>query len=80
MDYRAYYMAFYKMAEIHINTWGHSDTSGIKHIDYFISSKYYENEHSQKNYSEKLILMDSLCTCYVNPTEKYDLITFSSIK
>jgi predicted O-linked N-acetylglucosamine transferase (SPINDLY family) len=74
MDYRAYYMAFYKMANIHINTWGHSDTSGIKHIDYFISSKFYENEKSQENYSEKLILMDSLCTCYVNPTEKYDLI------
>ena len=43
----------------------------IKHIDYFISSKYYEDDKSQENYSEKLILMDSLCTCYVNPTEKY---------
>jgi predicted O-linked N-acetylglucosamine transferase (SPINDLY family) len=74
MDYRAYYMAFYKMANIHINTWGHSDTSGIEHIDYFLSSKYYEDKESQKNYTEKLILLDSLCTCYVNPTEKYNLI------
>jgi predicted O-linked N-acetylglucosamine transferase (SPINDLY family) len=69
MDPRAYYMAFNQLAKMEINTWGHSDTSGISRIDYFLSSTYYEDEQSMNNYSEKLILLDSLCTCYVNPSK-----------
>ena len=49
-----------RLAPIQITAWGHSITSGIDTIDYYISSKYYENEESQKFYSEKLILQDSL--------------------
>ena len=60
-------MANYRIAPIQINTWGHSITSGIKNIDYFISSKYYELEDlniAQQYYSEKLISLNSLCTNY----------------
>lgn len=68
MDYKPYLLSFARLAPIQINTWGHSETCGIDTIDYFISSKHYELEYdiSNKYYSEKLILTDSLCTCYPN--------------
>ncbi len=64
MDTFFYFMAFSRLAPIQINTWGHSETSGIDTIDYYFSSKYYEDESSQKYYNEKLVLLDSLCTYY----------------
>tara|TARA_B100001094_G_C18191818_1_gene807814 strand:- start:633 stop:5519 length:4887 start_codon:yes stop_codon:yes gene_type:complete len=59
-----FFLAFSKLAPIQCTTWGHSDTSGIDTIDYYLSSTYYENEDSYVNYSEKLVLLDSLCTYY----------------
>ena len=78
MDSKSYFMAHMKLAKIQINTWGHSDTSGIDTIDYFFSSKLYElpYEESQTHYSEKLILQESLCTTYVNPIVNYNINTF----
>ena len=64
MDLFFYLLAFSRLAPIQINTWGHSETSGIDTIDYYFSSKYYEVEDSDKFYSEKLIKLDSLCTYY----------------
>jgi hypothetical protein len=80
MDPKAYFMSHLKLAKIQINTWGHSDSSGIDSIDYFFSSKLYELPYkkSQKNYSEKLILLDSLCTYYVNPLKRYNVQTFKN--
>lgn len=78
MDPKSYFMAFMKLAKVQINTWGHSDTSGIDSIDYFFSSKLYElpYDESQLHYSEKLVLLDSLCTCYINPILRYNTLTF----
>jgi predicted O-linked N-acetylglucosamine transferase (SPINDLY family) len=81
MDKVCYFAAFMKLAKTQINTWGHSDTSGIDTIDYYVSSKLFElplNE-SQEHYSEKLVLLDSLSTCYVNPVRRYakSLMEFS---
>jgi len=67
MDPFFYLLAFSRLAPIQINTWGHSETSGIDSIDYYFSSKYYEVENleiAQQNYSEKLICLHSLCTFY----------------
>jgi len=63
-------MAYSRLAPIQITTWGHSDTSGIDTIDYFVSSKYFELEPSnaQQHYSEKLICMNSLSTFYFPPS------------
>jgi predicted O-linked N-acetylglucosamine transferase (SPINDLY family) len=72
MDPIAYYLSFKRLAPIQCNTWGHSDTSGIDTIDYFMSSKYFELDNyddAQEHYSEKLITMDSLCTYYYNPAD-----------
>jgi predicted O-linked N-acetylglucosamine transferase (SPINDLY family) len=75
MDNRVTEMAHYRMANKQYNTWGHSDTSGYQHIDYFVSSELYELpfEESKNHYSEKLILQKGMCTSYVNPTSCYIL-------
>ncbi len=69
-------VAYNRLAPVQINTWGHSVTSGIPTIDYYMSSKYFELddlEEASKHYSEKLIAMDSLCTCYPKfEYESYD--------
>lgn len=57
-------LAHCRLARRQFNTWGHSETSGIDTIDYYISSKYFEEKEAQNNYSEQLIRMDSLSTCY----------------
>ena len=57
-----------RICELQITTWGHSDTSGSDYIDYYISSLYYENNsYVKNNYSEKIILLNSLSTYYYNP-------------
>ena len=66
----AYFLAHGRYAPTQINTWGHSDTSGIRSIDYYVSSKHFEVpdlEEAQTHYSEKLIAMNSLSTYYYNP-------------
>ena len=64
-------LAYSRIAPVQITTWGHSETSGIDTIDYFISSEYFAGSLSldeiQKQYSEKLILFKSLGTFYINP-------------
>jgi predicted O-linked N-acetylglucosamine transferase (SPINDLY family) len=79
MDSYFYLLACMRFAKIQINTWGHSDTSGLDTIDYFFSSKLYEldYEEAQQHYSEKLILLNSLCTSYINPYTKYKNLIFN---
>jgi protein O-GlcNAc transferase len=71
-----YLLAFMKLARIQLNTWGHSDSSGIDTIDYFMSSKLYEIDTADNHYSEKLVKLNSLCTCYINPISKYKIDDF----
>ena len=74
-----YFLSFSRLAPIQCNTWGHSDTSGIDTIDYYLSSVYYEKDysggHPENNYSEKLVLMDSLCTYYYKIIEDPTIVT-----
>ena len=62
-------IAYSRIAPVQITTWGHSETSGIDTIDYFISSSIFEKELiiSQSYYTEKLILLKSLGTFYISP-------------
>jgi len=72
-----YYLAHMRLATYQCNTWGHSDTSGIDTIDYFISSKYFDTEKTARdNYTENVILMDSLSTYYINPLRSYRIQEF----
>lgn len=78
MNSETYMLACCRLAPIQMNTWGHSETSGIDTLDYFMSSRYYETETAQDNYTEKLIRLDSLCTQYENPYKK--LCDFANYK
>lgn len=80
MDNVSYFMAHMKLAKKQCNTWGHSDTSGIDTIDYFFSSKLYELEYeeSKTHYTEKLILQNSLCTSYINPSSRHNTSLFKN--
>ena len=70
-----YFLSFSRLAPIQCNTWGHSDTSGIDTIDYYLSSVYYEKSiNPQENYTEKLVLLDSLCTFYYKIIENPTLV------
>ena len=71
MQEETYMLAHCRLASIQI-TWGHSETSGIDTIDYYISSSLYEIDEYYNHYSEKLILHKSFCTFYYS--EYYELI------
>lgn len=65
-----YPLSHCRLAPVQLTTWGHSDTSGVPTIDYYISSSLYEPEdvrEAQSHYSEKLICHDDLCTHYFRP-------------
>lgn len=75
-------LAYSRIAPVQITTWGHSETSGIDTIDYYISSRWFDirgnNVQSQQlqttwqileteEYTERLVLFDSLGTYYFSP-------------
>jgi predicted O-linked N-acetylglucosamine transferase (SPINDLY family) len=55
MDPLTYFLAFWRLAPIQLNSWGHSVTSGIDTIDYYVSHDDVELPEAQSHYSEKLI-------------------------
>jgi predicted O-linked N-acetylglucosamine transferase (SPINDLY family) len=65
MDIFTFICGSHRLAPIQISTWGHSETTGMKSMDYYISSKYFNNEKDQKYFSEKLVLLNSLGTYYI---------------
>lgn len=75
MDPLNYMYASMRLAPIQCTTWGHSYTSGIDTIDYYLSSKLYESgdiSEAQSHYSEKLILFDTLNTYYYDPIINFE--------
>lgn len=58
MDGLAYYLSFARLAPAQVMLGGHPDTSGIKTVDYMISSTLLEPKDAQEHYSEKLVLMN----------------------
>lgn len=72
MHYASNIFANNRISPIQINTWGHSVTSGIDTIDYYISSSLYELEDkdtAQSYYSEKLLTLNSLTTYFIKYIE-----------
>jgi predicted O-linked N-acetylglucosamine transferase (SPINDLY family) len=64
-------LAHARLAPIQMVTWGHSDTSGNLEIDYYITSRYFENTQDlsipKSNYSETPILLKTSGTYYYSP-------------
>jgi protein O-GlcNAc transferase len=55
MDQTTYSLAFSRLAPVQCTTWGHSDTTGVETIDYFVSSDLMETPDADAHYSEKLV-------------------------
>jgi predicted O-linked N-acetylglucosamine transferase (SPINDLY family) len=58
---QTYLYAHMRFAPIQVTTWGHSETSGIPTIDYYISSDYFQ---SNDRFSETVVHFPSLGTYY----------------
>jgi protein O-GlcNAc transferase len=54
-----YFLAMNRLAPIQVATWGHSETSGIDTIDYYLSAAGVEIESAQSHYSETLVRPDA---------------------
>jgi len=61
MDPLTYFLAFWRLAPIQLNSWGHSVTSGIETVDYYVSHDEVEIPEAQAHYSEKLIRLPGYC-------------------
>ncbi|QDU00084.1 tetratricopeptide repeat protein [Gimesia aquarii] len=68
MDPFIFSLATTRHAPIQSVTWGHPITTGLKTIDYFISSKLIEPEDAEEHYSEKLVQLNSLPSYYYRPS------------
>ncbi|MCB0209144.1 MAG: tetratricopeptide repeat protein [Anaerolineae bacterium] len=68
-----YFLPFYRLAPVQCTSWGLSITSGIPHMDYFISSKLLEKDDAQDHYSEKLVTLETLPTYFYRPQVPFPL-------
>lgn len=66
-DLLLYLLASHRMAPVQISTWGHPGTSGLDTIDYYVTSKYFQEQ--QSHYCETLVQFDSLSLCYRHVNE-----------
>jgi predicted O-linked N-acetylglucosamine transferase (SPINDLY family) len=55
MEPLTYFLAFWRLAPIQMVTWGHSVTSGVDTIDYYVSADAIEAVGSEQYYTEKLV-------------------------
>ena len=60
-------LAMCRLGRVQATTWGHSDTSGMDSIDYYISSTMYETDDAQKYYSECLVRTNCMNVFYPKP-------------
>jgi hypothetical protein len=63
------FIPYNRLAPLQINTWGHSDTSGIDTVDMYVSSRWFEKEGAQEHYTEELALTEGLSTHYFHATD-----------
>lgn len=68
MDNTSFLLAAMRLAPVQCAGWGHPVTSGHRNVDYYLSSLVMEPEDAAAHYSEKLVLLDGLGTCYSKPT------------
>jgi len=67
MDLTVYFLAFYRLAHVQCVSWGHPETTGIDTMDYFLSSESMEPPGASSHYSEELVLMREVMTCFRQP-------------
>jgi predicted O-linked N-acetylglucosamine transferase (SPINDLY family) len=57
-------LASLRMAPLQAVGWGHPETTGLPTLDYYISAELFEPENAQENYSETLLSLPHLGSCY----------------
>jgi predicted O-linked N-acetylglucosamine transferase (SPINDLY family) len=67
MESLSYCLAHARLAPVQCATWGHPVTTGIPTIDYYISSDLAEPEDAAEHYSETLVRLSGVQTCYRRP-------------
>jgi predicted O-linked N-acetylglucosamine transferase (SPINDLY family) len=66
-DSLSYFLPFCRLARVQCAGWGWPDTTGIANMDYFVSMAGVETPASDQDYSERLIRLPHLTTCYTRP-------------
>lgn len=66
-DAANYFLPFFRPAAHQCTSWGWQVTTGIPQMDSYLSSHLLEPADGQSHYSEKLVLLDTLLTCYTRP-------------
>lgn len=66
-DIYTYMMSSLRLAPIQCVLSGHPDTTGIKTLDYYISSVLLESQQAQSHYSEKVVCLKGLPSAYARP-------------
>lgn len=64
MEPWTYFMSFARLARVQCTSGGHPVTSGVPHVDYYISSSVDEVAHAQEHYRERLALLRDRPVCY----------------
>lgn len=69
MDPFTYFLAFARLAPVQCTSFGHPVTSGIKNMDYYISTELWEPEDADSHYSETLIRLSGVASVayYLKP-------------
>jgi len=60
MDKMTIKLATLRLAPVQCTSWGHPQTSGLRNIDYFISSNLMEPPDADEHYTERLIRLPNL--------------------
>lgn len=62
-------LACTRHAPVQCVTWGHPLTTGLPTIDYFLSGQLYETPEADAHYTEQLVRLPGLQTCYPRPDQ-----------
>jgi predicted O-linked N-acetylglucosamine transferase (SPINDLY family) len=79
MDPFTYFLAFSRLAPVQCATWGHPVTTGIRAMDYFISSENLEPSHAGRHYSERLVRLKRVPAYYYRTTTAIPLKSRSEL-
>ena len=67
MNGRAFLLAAMRLAPVQCAAWGHPVTSGLATVDYYLSCAEMEPADGTSHYSEALIGLPGIGTCYAQP-------------
>lgn len=67
MDEHSFLLGFGRYARVQAVSWGHPNTTALGNIDYFISSNRIETPEADAHYTERLVRLENLPSCYHVP-------------